>query len=174
MTEQTDEPEVEPTEATEQEPPEVEPTEELEPTEQEPETFPREVVELLRRERRRDRGRAKDRDDLAQRLHTALVAANGRLADPTDLEFADDHLADEDALTAAVDDLLTRKPHLASRKARGDVGRDQFDKSSGVERAGNPEEPSVSTDPARGTSGLQIRQSLGESCVALPLVLGGS
>lgn len=92
-------------------------------TEEEPETFPRKVVEDLRKENAKYRDRAKDRDTLAQRLHTALVAATGRLADPTDLAYDDEHLAEEDALTAALDALLTRKPHLASRTPRGDVGQ---------------------------------------------------
>jgi hypothetical protein len=46
-----------------------------------------------------------------------LEALAGQLADPTDLEFDEDHLDDPDALAAAVDDLLARKPHLASRRA---------------------------------------------------------
>ena len=37
----------------------------------------------------------------AQRLHTELVRATGKLADPTDLEFAEEHLDDPDALAAA-------------------------------------------------------------------------
>lgn len=87
------------------------------------ETFGREYVEELREEAAGYRVRAKDRDDLAQRLHTSLVAATGRLADPTDLTFDEGHLEDPEALTAALEDLLTRKPHLASRKPRGDVGQ---------------------------------------------------
>ena len=59
----------------------------------------------------------------AQRLHTELVRATGRLADPTDLEFNEDHLDDPDALAAAVDDLLARKPHLASRRPTGEIGQ---------------------------------------------------
>lgn len=89
----------------------------------EPETFPREYVEKLRKEAGDARVKAKDRDDLAARLHTAMVAATGRLADPSDLPFSEDHLGDEDALSAALDDLLARKPHLASRRPRGDVGQ---------------------------------------------------
>ncbi len=57
------------------------------------------------------------------RLHTELVRATGRLADSTDLEFAEKHLDDPDALAAAVDDLLTRKPHLASRRPVGEIGQ---------------------------------------------------
>ncbi|SBS76503.1 conserved hypothetical protein [uncultured Mycobacterium sp.] len=87
------------------------------------ETFPRQVVEDLRQENGRYRQRAQRADDLAQRLHTEMVKATGRLADPTDLAFDETHLDDPDALTAAVDDLLARKPHLATRKPTGDIGQ---------------------------------------------------
>ncbi|WP_435595170.1 hypothetical protein [Tsukamurella tyrosinosolvens] len=92
--------------------------------EQQPEgdTFPRAYVEQLRRESAGYRERAQNADALAARLHTALVAATGRLADPSDLAFDAAHLDDEAALAAAVDELLTRKPHLAARRVTGDVG----------------------------------------------------
>ena len=103
------------------------PTDEVEeePTEgeQEDETFTAEYVQTLRDESAKYRTKAKDRDDLAARLHTSLVAATGRLADPSDLTFDTDHLTDPDALTAAVEALLTAKPHLASRKPTGDIGQ---------------------------------------------------
>ena len=89
----------------------------------EPETFPREYVEQLRQESGRYRQRAQRADDLAQRLHLALVTATGKLADPTDLPFDESHLDDADALSAAIDDLLGRKPHLATRRPSGDVGQ---------------------------------------------------
>src|SRR5690625_3540572 len=57
-----------------------------------PDTFPREYVEKLRDENAKYRQRAQRSDDLAQRLHEALVAATGRLQDPTDLAFNEDHL----------------------------------------------------------------------------------
>ncbi|MTB72792.1 hypothetical protein GGG17_12630 [Arsenicicoccus sp. MKL-02] len=88
-----------------------------------PESFPRDYVERLRKEAADARVRAKDRDDLAERLHLALVTATGRLADPTDLPYDEAHLEDEAALTAAVDALLARKPHLASRRPAGSVGQ---------------------------------------------------
>ena len=97
------------------------PTEEAEP--EDGETFTAEYVAKLRDESAKYRTRAKDRDDLAERLHTSLVAATGRLADPSDLTFDNDHLGDADALTTALDDLLTRKPHLGSRKPSGDIGQ---------------------------------------------------
>jgi hypothetical protein len=89
----------------------------------EPDTFPRSYVEELRQESGRYRQRAQRADDLAQRLHAELVRATGKLADPTDMPFDENHLDDPEALTAAVDDLLTRKPHLASRRPAGDIGQ---------------------------------------------------
>lgn len=77
---------------------------------EDPATFPREYVVKLRDESAKHRQRAADRDTLAERLHVALVTATGRLDDP-------------EALTAAIDDLLARKPHLASRRVVGDVGQ---------------------------------------------------
>ena len=107
--------------------PDPTPTEGDEPqgdnTEDTAETFPRDVVERLRQENGRYRQRAQRADDLAHRLHLELVRATGRLADPTDLAFDEGHLDDPDALAAAVDDLLDRKPHLASRRPSGDIGQ---------------------------------------------------
>ena len=73
---------------------------------------------------------------MAQRLHVALVAATGRLADPDDLPFDETHLDDPDALTAAIDELLARKPHLKSRRAVGDVGQGAGGASADVDLAG--------------------------------------
>lgn len=86
-------------------------------------TFSRTYVEKLRRENASYRERAQRADELANRLHAALVDATGRLADPTDLPFDAAHLDDADALTAAIDALLAGKPHLASRRPFGDVGQ---------------------------------------------------
>ena len=94
-------------------------------TDEDADTFPREVVERLRQENGKYRQRAQQAEGYAQRLHTELVKATGRLADPTDLDFDESHLDDPDALAAAVDDLLARKPHLASRKPVGDIGQGQ-------------------------------------------------
>lgn len=92
--------------------------------------FSRTYVEKLRRESAGYRERANQADALAQRLHTALVAATGRMADPTDLPFDTAHLDDEQALTGAIDDLLTLKPHLATRRPFGDVGQGQQGRAS--------------------------------------------
>lgn len=100
------------------------------------ETFPREYVEKLRKEAADARVKAKRADDLAVRLHTALVAATGRLADPSDLPFDEAHLEDADALSAAVDELLARKPHLASRRPVGSIGQGATATPAGVDLAG--------------------------------------
>lgn len=107
-----------------------------EDTEGEPETFPREYVEQLRSEAADARVRAKTADDLAQRLHVALVAATGRLADPADLPYDEAHLDDADALNMAVDALLETKPHLAARKPRGNIGQGLSDPTTTVDLAG--------------------------------------
>lgn len=88
-------------------------------------TFPRPYVEKLRSENAKYRERAKSSDVLAQRLHTELVRATGKLADPSDMPFDEAHLADHELLAAAVDDLLDKKPHLASRRPVGDIGQGQ-------------------------------------------------
>lgn len=87
-----------------------------------PDTFPRDYVEKLRRESAGYRDRAKRVDELERRLHAALVAADGRLADPADLEFNVEHLDDPEALEAAITDLVDRKPGLRARRYGGDVG----------------------------------------------------
>ena len=87
------------------------------------ETFPRDYVEKLRKEAAEARVKAKKADDLARELFAAKVTATGRLADPSDLAFSDELVADADALSAALDTLLAAKPHLASRTPRGDVGQ---------------------------------------------------
>ena len=111
-----------------------EPTEDqvVEPVDQtevdEPDTFDREYVQRLRDEAAGHRVRAKRADALAAALVTAQAAATGRLADPTDLPFSedlldDDGLVDDGKVRAAVDELIARKPHLAARRPRGDVGQ---------------------------------------------------
>ena len=102
----------------------------------EPDTFPREYVQRLRDENAKYRQRAADRDTLAERLHLALVAATGRLADPTDLPYNEEHLADADNMVAALDDLLARKPHLATRKFAGSVGQGETGTADTVDLAG--------------------------------------
>ena len=110
------------------------PADALEAPEQE--SFPREYVEKLRKSEAGYRERAQRADTLAEWLHGALVAATGRLADPTDLPYDEAHLDDEDALAAAVDELLARKPHLASRRPTGDVGQGAASSGDSVDLAG--------------------------------------
>lgn len=99
-------------------------TTEEETQETEPETFDRDYVEKLRKEAGDYRVKAKRSDDLAAALWSANVTASGRLADATDLAMPEgaDPL-DADAVSTAIEDLLTRKPHLASRALSGDVGQ---------------------------------------------------
>lgn len=103
--------------------PEV-PTGELpvEDEQEEPDTFPRDYVEKLRKENAGYRDKAKKAEQYANELHAARVAATGRLADPSDLPFDEAHLEDMARLEAAIDELLQSKPHLASRRPKGDVG----------------------------------------------------
>lgn len=96
------------------------PTEEV-PAEEEPQTFPREYVLKLRDESAKYRQRAAKTDELARRLHTVLVQASGKLQDASDLPFEESHLEDPDALTQAIDALLSSKPHLASRRPAGTI-----------------------------------------------------
>jgi hypothetical protein len=98
-------------------------SEETQVDEHEPETFPAQVVKDLRKENAKYRTAAKKSDDYARRLHTELVRATGRLADPTDVEFSEEHLDDPEKLTAAIDSLLEAKPYLKSRKVAGDVAQ---------------------------------------------------
>lgn len=86
------------------------------PAGDEPKTFDAEYVKQLRKEAAGYRDRAKRADEYGQRLHTALVKADGRLQDPTDLPYDAAHVDDADALTAAINALLEKKPHLANRR----------------------------------------------------------
>ena len=95
------------------------------------ETFPREYVEKLRTENGKYRQRAGEADTLAQRLHSELVRATGRLADPTDLPFDAEHLEDTDKLSVAINELLEAKPHLATRRPSGDIGLGQRGPATG-------------------------------------------
>jgi hypothetical protein len=96
--------------------------------EAEPETFDREYVQKLRDEAAGHRVKAKRADGLVAALVTAQAALTGKMADPTDLPYDeemldDDGVPDPDKVLDAVEDLLRRKPHLAARRPRGDVGQ---------------------------------------------------
>lgn len=90
---------------------------------EEQDAFPRDYVEKLRDENAKYRQRAQKSDELAHRLHRALVEADGRLADPTDLNYAEEHLEDAESLSEAIGELLQAKPHLAARKPVGSIGQ---------------------------------------------------
>jgi len=129
--------------------PDVSPTgpEDVSPTgETEPESFPRAYVEQLRQESAGYRTRAQRADALAERLMAATVrqATAGVLADPTDLDVSRDleHLLDDDGfpdvgkIAEAARELVTRKPHLADRRPRGDVDQGARHAGDSVDLAG--------------------------------------
>ncbi len=95
----------------------------------EPRSFSREYVQRLRDEAASHRIKAKRADTLASRLVASLAAQTNRLADPTDLVFTpdlldDDGMPNETKVADAIEDLVRRKPHLASRRpAESDVGQ---------------------------------------------------
>ncbi|MCK8644398.1 hypothetical protein [Mycobacterium colombiense] len=88
----------------------------------------------LRERAKAAEARAARTDSLAARLHTAQVAATGKLADPADFPYNPDAdlLDDSEAFNQAIDEFLEAKPHLRSRTPRGDVGQGN---------RGKPEEP---------------------------------
>ncbi|MDG4669001.1 hypothetical protein [Mycobacterium sp. 236(2023)] len=90
-------------------------------------TVKRSYISQLRTEAKDHRHRAEtaeqNLDATLRQLFTAQVTATGKLADPEDLDYDAELLADADKLTAAVDELITRKPHLAARKVMGSVGQ---------------------------------------------------
>lgn len=90
--------------------------------EEQQQTFDRAYVEKLRKESANYRDKAKRAQELEQRLHDALVAKDGRLADPTDLEFNPDHLDNPEALSNAIANLVAKKPGLRAQRLSGDVG----------------------------------------------------
>ncbi len=95
----------------------------------EPKPYDAEYVNGLKQEAVDNRQKAKA---LATRLHTELVRATGRLADPNDLPYDAAHLEDTDALNADIDELLSRKPHFASRVPQGHVGQGVKDEAPAV------------------------------------------
>lgn len=118
--------EQEPQEQIESDAPEVEETADVDDSStdnEDPDTFPRDYVEKLRDENAKYRQRAQKADDLAKRLHNALVTASGRLQDASDLPYEESHLDDPEALETAISELLAKKPHLGSRKPAGNIGQ---------------------------------------------------
>ena len=93
---------------------------------------------------------SKARDEVLAKANGRIVsaelraAASGKLADPmdalafidpTDFEVSDDGAVDADAITAAIADLIERKPHLAARGGNTATGP-QPDRSQGATTAG--------------------------------------
>jgi hypothetical protein len=106
-----------------------------------PDTFSKEYVQRLRDEAAAHRVKAKRVDVVTQRLVTAMTAQTNRLADPTDLPFSDDllddnGLPDESKVAEAIEQLLAKKPHLASRRPLdSDVGQGAQAESQNVSLA---------------------------------------
>jgi len=110
-----------------------EPDEESEPDPDAAEdgTFPRTYVEQLRREGAEHRTRARRADEMESRLLATIIreATAEILEDPDDLwrghesaDFLDDDgYPDPEKVRAAAENLARSKPHLAKRRAAGDV-----------------------------------------------------
>jgi hypothetical protein len=79
-------------------------------------TFDYDYVKGLREEAKSWRIKAARADELQARLHAELTKADGRLADPADLPFDPEHLAEPQKHADAISELLKAKPHYASRK----------------------------------------------------------
>lgn len=90
-------------------------------------TYPAKVVKDLRKENASYRERARTAearaDDLAHQLFRLRVEATGKLADPDDMPYSAELLSDDDKLNAAVDELLSKRPHYAKRRATGSIGQ---------------------------------------------------
>lgn len=90
-------------------------------------TYPAKIVKDLRKENASYRERARTAearaDDLARQLFRLRVEATGKLADPDDMPYSAELLADDDKLTAAVDELIAKRPHYAKRRAAGSIGQ---------------------------------------------------
>lgn len=87
------------------------------------------------RYRRELRETEAERDELAAALWTARVDQLGVLADPDDLPFDPDALHDPDRLRELVDELVTEKPHLRSRRIRARAGQGEGTAPGGVSLA---------------------------------------
>ena len=87
------------------------------------------------RYRRQLRDVETERDELAAALWTARVDQLGVLADPDDLPFNPDALHDPDRLRELVDELVTVKPHLRSRRIRARAGQGEGTAPGGVSLA---------------------------------------
>lgn len=145
MTTQTEAPVAEDNEQVEGQEPETNENEGVSNDDTQDETFSREYVQSLREEAATYRTRAKSVDKYREALWASRVKADGRLVDADDLPMPDDaDPLDADAVSAAVDELIERKPHLKRREAAGVVGQGLTD----------PQDNSVSlTSWLRGNAG---------------------
>lgn len=86
-------------------------------------TFDREYVQELRTEAAGHRKRATDAEqaveDLRRKLWGHEVAALGLLADPEDLPYDAEAAGDPEAVKAAAEALIARKPHMARTSTSG-------------------------------------------------------
>lgn len=87
------------------------------------------------RYRRELRETETERDELAAALWTERVRALGVLADPDDLPLDPEALHDPDRLRELADELVTRKPHLRSRRIRERAGQGEGTHDGGVSLA---------------------------------------
>jgi hypothetical protein len=88
--------------------------------------FDLEYVTKLRSEAAEGRVKAKRADGLARQAVKALAAKDGRLIDVDDLAFDgafldDDGLVDSEKVSAAIAELVERKPHLAAKRPTATV-----------------------------------------------------
>jgi hypothetical protein len=98
------------------------------PSGDDPKTYDEAYVKQLRDEAAANRVKAKRTDDAEGRLRTLAITdgTRGILTDPTDLQWSDD-LTDDDGwpdptkISAAAEELVSRKPHLG--RPSGDIGQ---------------------------------------------------
>lgn len=91
-------------------------------------TFDADYVKALRAEAAEYRVKAKRADALAQQALAALVTADGRLIDPSDLQYSEefagkDGTLDTAAVRTAIDALIDAKPHLARKRPTGPIAQ---------------------------------------------------
>lgn len=95
-----------------------------------------EALDKARREAKNLRDRAKTAearvDELSRTVFALKVTALDKLADPGDFDYDADLIDDDEALAAAVDELISRRPHYAKpRKPNGSVGQGQRGNNTG-------------------------------------------
>lgn len=87
------------------------------------------------RYRRELRETQTERDELTAALWSERVRALGVLADPDDLPLDPDALHDPDRLRELADELVTRKPHLRSRRITARAGQGEGTNPAGFSLA---------------------------------------